>query len=368
MGKFLIEKNSKTICFISGGRYRLLRHSILLTAFLILYLSARVLFHLNKTELYSGNYGLYHCILPFAVFTIVIYINIFLLTPLFFKGQYIAYVTLVMLLCLTGMSIMHYVTDPLIEPHYIGPAKEKINTFWELAAAAVFTMPIVFATTTGRLMQQWIKDSEEITELKTITVNMELEALRNQINPHFLFNMLNNVNMLTRSNPERASAVIVKLSEFLRYQLYENNAEKTSLVAEKDFLTNFLTLEKIRRDNFSFTIKSTAVDQHVSNIQIPPNLFTTFVENAIKHSVDLSDAEAWVRITITAAKGTLVFSCTNSMNPDEQYRDLHKGGLGLANIQRRLEILYNDTYTLTCQNNTTSYNVTLTIPYDLYYS
>ncbi|MFP9114123.1 sensor histidine kinase [Flavobacterium sp. RHBU_3] len=368
MGKFLIEKNSKIICFLTEDRYKALRHAILIIDFLILYASARVLFHLNETEQYSGNYGFYHALSPFVVFIFVIYINIYAITPVFFKGKYVLYIFMVMGLCLSALTFLHYVIDPIFEPYYIGPQQQRLNSFVQLLSASIFTMPIVLASSTGRLMQKWIKDSEEITELKTITTNMELEALRNQINPHFLFNMLNNVNMLTRSNPEKASAVIVKLSEFLRYQLYENNAEKTSLVGEEEFLSNFLNLEKIRRDNFNFTLTCTTPGQHISNIQIPPNLFTTFVENAIKHSVDLSGNEAWVHITITTQNGLLEFSCVNSMNPDEQYRDTHEGGLGLANIKRRLEILYGDAYSLNCQNNTITYNVTLTIPYDLYYS
>jgi LytS/YehU family sensor histidine kinase len=103
-------------------------------------------------------------------------------------------------------------------------------------------------------MQRWTKDNARMAELSNITLNMELNELRNQINPHFLFNMLNNVKALIRTDPEKATTVIMKLSEFLRYQLYENTEEKTSLVTELNFLSNFLNLEKIRRDNLSISI------------------------------------------------------------------------------------------------------------------
>jgi LytS/YehU family sensor histidine kinase len=154
----------------------------------------------------------------------------------------------------------------------------------------------------------------------------------------------------------------------LRYQLYENNAETTSLMQECSFLSNFLNLEKVRRDNFNFTVICNTPGSNAANILIPPNLFTTFVENAIKHSVDLTGNNAYVDIVINAQNNSLEFSCTNSQNADDNYTDTKNSGLGLANIKRRLSLLYADEYRLTCRNNDTSYNVNLSIPYDLYYS
>ncbi|RYD85207.1 MAG: GHKL domain-containing protein, partial [Sphingobacteriales bacterium] len=119
---------------------------------------------------------------------------------------------------------------------------------------------------------------------------------------------------------------------------------------------------------FSFTVTCQTPGSNAANILIPPNLFTTFVENAIKHSVDLSGNEAYVHILITAENNSLLFSCTNSVNPEDKYPETKNGGLGLTNVKRRLNLLYDDKYSLACQDNSTTYNINLSIPYDLYYS
>jgi len=369
MGKKSIsEKNKKLIRIITEDRYRIVRHIILLAAFFMLLQSARIIFHMGDKEKFYGNYGMYQALLPFVIFTTILYINIYLLMPIFFKGKYIQYLWLVITIVMVGLLLLRYISDIFLDPYRIAPNDDKIDSAAELVSATIFVIPIVLATSTARLMQKWIRDRERINELDKLTVNMELDALKNQINPHFLFNMLNNVNMLVKTSPDKASSVILKLSEFLRYQLYENNAATTSLMQECAFLSNFLNLEKVRRDNFTFTVTCNTPGSNPANILIPPNLFTTFVENAIKHSVDLTGNEAYVNIVINAENNILTFSCTNSQDPDDTYTETQSGGLGLVNVKRRLQLLYADKYTLQTQDDTTTYNINLSIPYDVYYS
>lgn len=227
---------------------------------------------------------------------------------------------------------------------------------------ALMCIPIIMTTTTVKLLQKWIKDNQRINELSNLTMQMELNELRNQINPHFLFNMLNNVKALIRTDPAKASVVIVKLSEFLRYQLYENSAEKTLLTSEIDFLSNFLNLEKIRRENFTFDIQTKAENRTINTTFIPPNLFTTFVENAVKHSVDINSKESYVKINITIEGHNLYFECINSRDPGYLISDKKNSGLGLANITRRLELLYNDSFDLKITSEPKEYTVHLKIP------
>ena len=208
-----------------------------------------------------------------------------------------------------------------------------------------------------------MRDNEKINELKNITFTMELNELRNQINPHFLFNMLNGVKALIRTDPGKAITVIMKLSEFLRYQLYENNEEKTLLKSEISFLSNFLELEKLRRDNLSIDISSDTESKTFNTIFLPPSLFTAFVENAVKHSINISGAESFVRINIKVDRDKLYFNCINSKDP--AYNPPQKGkndGLGLANIKRRLELLYGDKYLLQISSTEDEHNIKLTIP------
>lgn len=191
---------------------------------------------------------------------------------------------------------------------------------------------------------------------------MELKQLKNQINPHFMFNMLNNVKALIRTDPEKASFVILKLSEFLRYQLYDNNDEKTALSTEIYFIENFMNLEKIRRENFTFTIILHTDNAVMKNVFIPPNLFTTFVENAIKHSVDLRGEDTFVQIEFKIEDQQLFFLCTNSMNQEDSQERTPYGGLGLSNIQRRLQLLYQNRYALKMEATENRYCVNLMFP------
>lgn len=274
------EKNKRVISFLTDRRYRILRHITLISAFVTLHQCARVLIIIKTDQFYSGDYSMYISLMPLLVFSSVLYINIYLLMPLFFKGRYLQYLGLVIITIMGGLFLMNWISDSCFEPYRIAKDVHKVDSIKEYAASTIFIIPIVLATSAARLMQRWIRNMERYRELDKLTVDMELAALKNQINPHFLFNMLNNVNVLVKKNPEKASAIILKLSDFLRYQLYGNNAKTTSLMAETEFLYNFLNLEKIRRDNFTFSITCETPGSSSANVLIPPNIFTTFVENA----------------------------------------------------------------------------------------
>jgi len=229
--------------------------------------------------------------------------------------------------------------------------------------STIIMFSIILVTTMIKLFQRWMRDNQKITELNNITFTMELNELRNQINPHFLFNMLNGIKSLVRTDPEKATIVIMKLSEFLSYQLYENNEERTLLKSEINFLSNFLDLEKLRRDNLSVEITNDTKSQIFNSMFLPPNLFITFVENAVKHSVDIHGAESFVRINIKIIRDKLYFNCINSKDPNYRPSFNEKtSGLGLGNIKRRLELLYGDNHTLTIESAETKYEINLIIP------
>ncbi|MFH6991627.1 sensor histidine kinase [Flavobacterium sp. FlaQc-48] len=183
------------------------------------------------------------------------------------------------------------------------------------------------------------------------------------MNPHFLFNMLNSIKSLVRTDSEKATQVIMKLSELLRYQLYESNDQKALLKSEINFLSNFLDLETLRRDNFSTDIKLNAHGRSINSIFLPPNLFTTFVENAVKHSVDTISGASFVRVEIEVNADRLYFVCVNSKDPNYRPSKMFKSnGLGLANITRRLELLYGHSHLLEIESAVNKYEVKLTIP------
>jgi LytS/YehU family sensor histidine kinase len=257
--------------------------------------------------------------------------------------------------------LVSYLLDAYFEASGIAKSLSDSDNIGLYAGTGV-SIAIILVTTMMKLFGQWIKDKERITELNNLTLRMELNELRNQINPHFLFNMLNNVKALIRIDPEKATTVIMKLSEFLRYQLYENGEAKTSLLSELDFLSNLAELEKIRRDKLSVTMEAAIPQGRLKNIFLPPNLFTTFLENAIKYSVDMTEEQEYIRINISVNDGNLYFKCRNSKGPDIWPADRKNSGLGLANIKRRLELLYKDDFMLKISSTDEEYFVDLIIP------
>lgn len=342
--------------FLVEAKYGFRRHLLFLIFFFFLLYSARF------WHWYSGIYQYYVLFFVYIILIAMVYINIYVLVPrFFFKTKYLTYLVLLVLMGVVGLNFIGYSFRHLFEDfrtQYIPKDNERGGIY----EGILMCIPIILTTTTIKLLQKWISDNKRISELSNLTLNMELNELRNQINPHFLFNMLNNVKALIRTDPAKASVVIVKLSEFLRYQLYENSEEKTLLASEIDFLSNFLNLEKIRRDNFSFDIQ-TDVDKRISSSTfIPPNLFTTFVENAVKHSVDLSGGESYVKIEISIENKQLHFMCVNSRNAGYIVSDKKNSGLGLVNITRRLELLYNNTFDLQIESGEKEYIVNLKIP------
>lgn len=349
-------KETLVMDFLVEDQYKLRRHLLFLVFFFFLLYSARF------WHWYSGIYQYYVLFFVYTILITMVYINIYVLVPrFFFKTKYVTYLVLLVLMGVGGLNFIGYGFRLFFEEFRVKNILRE-NERGGIYEGVLMCIPIIMTTTTIKLLQKWIRDNKRINELSNLTSKMELNELRNQINPHFLFNMLNNVKALIRTDPAKASVVIVKLSEFLRYQLYENSEEKTLLTSEIDFLSNFLNLEKIRRENFSFDIRTGTDRRIINSIFIPPNLFTTFVENAVKHSIDIRGKESYVRINISIDDKQLCFICVNSRNSESSPSDAKNSGLGLANITRRLELLYNDTFELQIDSEDQKYTITLKIP------
>ena len=350
-------KNTAIIRLIVDERYRAFRH-----IFLFLGLFVMISFT-NPLSEYTGLYRYYRRFCVFAHLIFMFYVNMNILIPkFFFKGKYVLYIMSLLLLVMICLFMMKFLLENTLDPQNVSVNYQKGNPAKGFYETTLILTPVILVTTMIKLFQRWIRDNERMSDLKNLTLTMELNELRNQINPHFLFNMLNGIKALVRSNPEKATLVIMKLSEFLRYQLYENNVEKTPLRSEIDFLTNFLELEKIRRDNFQVEVNDQSTMHNLNAIFLPANIFTTFVENAIKHSIDIKQGESYIRIDINVNNHKLYFDCVNSIDPNYVASDKKNSGLGLANVKRRLHLLYGDSYTLNTTSKVNEYHVHLILP------
>ncbi|MFC6099155.1 sensor histidine kinase [Olivibacter domesticus] len=353
-----LEKETKIIQLIVANRYRYLRHAILLLGTVV-----TIAFSTAVTD-YSGAYSYFRLLCISTALITMSYVNMNVLVPIFFfRGRYIVYLALLILLVLIGKILMSSALDSTFIAAQLGTYMHERNDYkMGSYEGTIILVSVILITTTIKLFQRWMRDKERITELRNLTLSMELSELRNQINPHFLFNMLNGIKALVRGNPEKATTVIMKLSEFLRYQLYENNEEKTLLMSEINFLSNFLDLEKLRRDNLSVDIINSTDPPMLNHIFLPPNLFTTFVENAVKHSVNISGAASYVKINLEVKNNEVHFHCVNSIDPLYIPIDEKHSGLGLANIKRRLDLLYGNKHVLKITPTENEYDVKLTIP------
>jgi two-component system LytT family sensor kinase len=342
------------INFLIEDRYRFYRH-LLIWVYLIF-----TEFHdADAQRQYSGNYDLYRYIGRISLFLVAVYINMYILVPrLLFRDRYFAYFMAIISMTAVAYLLPTTIYQHFFEAYQIPDSPKRLSFFAEVVPNINVLGVAVFSSTSIKLFQRWKLDSTRMSDLEKTTLEIELRELKNQINPHFLFNMLNNVNVLIQKDAQKASAVVVKLSDFLRYQLYETSGGSVSLNSEIKFLEDFLALEKIRREDFTFTIlirKGTdSADQ-----DLPPGLFLTFAENAVKYSAD-PDAPSSVQLDFGLFNNKLEFICVNT-KPEIVF-SAKSGGLGLTNIERRLNLLYGEEYSLKIEDAAGLYKVILKIP------
>ena len=203
------------------------------------------------------------------------------------------------------------------------------------------------------------EDREQQERLEKQDLERQLEYLRYQVNPHFFMNTLNNIHALVDINPERAKTTIVELSKMMRYILYEGDKKYIPVQREALFLNNYIELMRLR---YSSRVSiSLDMPEMMPDVMLPPLLLIIFVENAFKHGVSYA-APSFIDIKVTVTQEMLQFKCRNSrqeQKPDEKKK---KGGVGLANARRRLDLLFHDKYSLEIKENDKEYDVQLEIP------
>ena len=201
------------------------------------------------------------------------------------------------------------------------------------------------------------EDSKALVQIERQNLERQLEYLKYQVNPHFFMNTLNNIHALVDIDPERAKTTIVELSKMMRYILYEGNNRLVPLPREVQFLRNYVQLMRLR---FTDRVKiSLNTPDNMPDRMLPPLLLIIFVENAFKHGISYR-TESFIEINIATESDRLLFSCVNS-KPEQPANNKGKG-MGLANVRRRLDLLFPKKYRLEINDNETEYRVQLDIP------
>lgn len=205
--------------------------------------------------------------------------------------------------------------------------------------------------------KMWQKNNQHTLELEKKNTEMELELLRNQVSPHFFMNTLNNIYALTESDTPKAKTAIMKLSKMMRYLLYDNSVPYVKLTKEFEFIRSYIDLMKLRyTDNVIFDLDIPDIG---SQIEVPPMLFVSYIENAVKYGVSYQE-KCTIRIKFELTHNHLFFYTQNTIYDVADLR--LKGGMGLKNTKSRLDCLYGNNYDLTISKNESQYIVSLTIP------
>jgi uncharacterized protein (DUF2164 family) len=204
----------------------------------------------------------------------------------------------------------------------------------------------------------WQAEEQKNKELEKEKLQTELAFLKNQVSPHFFMNTLNNIHALIDINSEDAKESLIKLSKLMRYLLYDSETGKTTLAKEIEFIKSYVDLMKLR-----FTEKVSvklAFPENVPNIEIPPMLFTSLVENAFKHGVSYQN-DSFIEIIMNANKEFLFFRIINSKQKSGNGIE-EKGGIGMGNLQKRLDLIYGKKYSLVQNESEKEFEINIKLP------
>jgi len=216
----------------------------------------------------------------------------------------------------------------------------------------------VFAVSTSyKIISEWYIHERKRKELENEKLVSELSFLKSQVNPHFLFNTLNNIYSLSMDHSEHTSESIMKLSQLLRYMIYETEEEYVSLEKELAYIQDYIDLQKIRwTDHVELSLD---IDGSIIGKRIEPMLLIPFIENAFKHGIDYS-APSWIRIKIDLSDPKQIVLRVANSNFAKISHDKNSG-IGLQNVQKRIKLLYPDSHTLSIESSKETFSITLVI-------
>lgn len=295
-----------------------------------------------------------------------VYFNLYLLIPRYLeKGRYTIYLTFLALtiivasICIIpGYYLSAMVAHSTVEKDY--GFTTTFKSLYELLKEEPFrtTLAVTTLAMSIKLAKNWIETQRRQRALEKEKLETELKFLKYQFNPHFLFNSINSIFFLIHKNPDMASASLAKFSDLLRHQLYESNDSLIPLSKEIVYLENFIGLEKLRQSpdlQTDFNID----DDYSPALGIAPFILMTFVENAFKHVSKHKDSPNWIRMDLVVDGLDLKMNIANSRADDDSRQAVHYGGIGLKNVQRRLELIYPGQFELEIRKTENDFKVTL---------
>jgi two-component system LytT family sensor kinase len=291
----------------------------------------------------------YYSIINISIF----YINYTLLIPQLLKKYWIYVISIITLIIVMAgaKTILAVLYRDIILQHVnpqTGVAEHKDLVSYMIGTVFVSGFFII-SSCLIKFMLDWFSNIRIQRSLETEKKDMELQFLKSQLNPHFLFNSLNNIYSLAYQKSDKTADAILKLSEIMRYMIYESNDSWVALSKEIEYVQSYIELQKLRFKNGA-AVEMT-LNGEIDDQQIIPLILISFVENAFKHGV-ANDPKDPIRINIIANQKILHFSITNKKSNGNKDK---VGGVGLNNVERRLQLLYPERYKLNIVNSATHY-------------
>lgn len=278
-----------------------------------------------------------------VVYIIVFYYNyFFLIDRLLFRKRMLLYIVSVLIfviLLVSGAEFLSSLTRPESPGHMHGPVPGNFVMAFRNFAISLLSVGLSLAL---KFSMRWTKIERMNEKIMSEQKDMELANLKNQLNPHFLFNTLNNIYALIQIDSKRAQDAVHQLSKMLRYALYEDSQE-VELAKDLDFVRNFIELMKLRL-SANHQLSVDIPRQVSSDLKIAPLLFISLIENAFKYGM-ASSKPSVIMISITVTGETVRCHTENSFFP-EKVADKSSSGIGLSNLKRRLDLVYSNHYNL----------------------
>lgn len=336
-----------------------LKKVILVNTLILFFISicgAFIFFISNKEPLTFYTFLIYFLQVATSIFLFLapaVYFKVYWLIPKYLvPKKYTQYIIFLLVIIVVWGYIIGTL-EPWIDEHWF----HEMTTKESSPVIGIMVMAfIMLITTLLNLSYRWFSQLSRIKQIENDRLQLELSLLRNQINPHFFFNTLNNLYALSLEKSDQTPEVILKLSEMMRYTIYDCKEPTVPITSEIAYLDNFIALQEMRhhqRGKISFEKNITH-----KRLQIAPMVLIVFLENAFKHGFDLLEKDAFLNSNLTVKEQQVFFSVENNFNPDDQ-KD--SGGIGLENVKRRLSLIYPNTHELQITQTETVFRVELTL-------
>jgi two-component system, LytTR family, sensor kinase len=273
-----------------------------------------------------------------VVILLPVYLNLLILIPrLMAKNRYGLYFLGSVVNLALGVGFYYLVFDNVVD--WILPGYYFVSVYDPFQIGLIL-LAYISLTFLIKLAGAWFL----VSKIEKESTLHQLEALKSQVNPHFLFNTLSSIYSLTRKKSDLAPGVILQLSDIMRYMLYETNIEKVELIKELEVINNILEIHQVRFGEKLYVEK--CIEGDIGEIKIAPLIFIPFIENALKHCRPNTDGDFFIRIGFEVEGKNLRFSVENSFD-ETGTNVLEHGGIGLQNVRKRLALIYPDKHELT---------------------